>query len=261
MTMEKVLVFGDDGSPGADVAWSWVCAQSWTGWRAEVITAVMPPIGPPPDAADAASHEWEPATRRDASDACGFTAVVHLRADADPRYVLGERVDASLVVIGPTGEGFLKTVHLGSTAAHLLHHPPAPLVVARTAQPVRRVLAAVDGSVHALRALEVVAGAPWAGSIESLELVTVTDDEAEAESSLAAAAAAVPGLPISTRRLPSAESRAEAIFEAAGPETDLIVVGTRGVGVLTRLLAGSTATAVTERAACSVLLAHADAPA
>jgi nucleotide-binding universal stress UspA family protein len=131
-------------------------------------------------------------------------------------------------------------------------------VIARTPRPVRRVLAAVDGSAHAQRALEVVAGAPWADAIDVVEIVTVGNDEAAAEATLAAAARALPGLPVVTRRLPGSASTAQAILDAAGPEVDLIVVGTRGVGALERLLAGSTATAVAERAECCVLLAHVD---
>ena len=47
---EQLLVFGDDGSSGADVAWLWVNEQVWPGWRIEVV-AVEPAIGVRPDRA------------------------------------------------------------------------------------------------------------------------------------------------------------------------------------------------------------------
>ena len=37
-----LLVLGDAGSTGADVAWLWVCNHRWPGWRAEVVTAERP---------------------------------------------------------------------------------------------------------------------------------------------------------------------------------------------------------------------------
>ncbi len=258
MSAEKVLVFGDDHSPGADLAWGWVCAQAWTGWRAEVVTAEMPPIGPPPDTEAAALHDWEPPSWRHAADTCGFSAVQHLRADADPRFVLGQRSDAALVVVGPTGKGFLKVVHLGSTAEHLLHHLPAPLVIARGEQPVRRVLVAVDGSEHAHRAVETLAALPWVGSVEAVEVVMVSDDDAKAAAELERAPTVLDGVPVTTRRLQSGESIAGSILSAAATiDADLIVMGSRGVGPLKRLLSGSTSTAVAGRAPCSVLMVHA----
>ena len=259
MNGTKILVFGDDSSPGADVAWSWVRAQAWPGWRAEVVTAVMPPIGPPPAAADSTPHAWEPPVPRLAPSS-EFADIVHLLADADPRYVLGERVDAALVVVGPTGVGFLKVLHLGSTTDHLVHHPPAPLLIARNDRPVRRVLAAIDGSDHAQYAVEKLAAMPWFANVESVAVVMVSDDDAGATEVLERASAVLGGVSVRTQRLPSAESKAEAILAAADVESvDLVVVGTRGVGPLQRLLAGSTATAIVERAPCSVLMARVDA--
>ena len=29
----RTLVFADDRSPGADVAWLWICSQRWDGWN------------------------------------------------------------------------------------------------------------------------------------------------------------------------------------------------------------------------------------
>lgn len=261
MSDEKVLVFGDDGSPGADAAWAWVCAQRWSGWRAEVITAEMPPIGPPPDSADATLHEWEPPSWRHAPDACGFSEIVHLRADADPRYVLETQVDASVVVVGRARKGLLKAVHLGSTAEHLMHNPPAPLVIARGDGRVRRVLVAVDGSPHAQAAVEALAAMPWTGALDSVELVTVGDDHGKASAGLERARAALGAMAVETTALPGSESIARAIMaRAATIDANLIVVGTRGIGPIKRMLAGSTATAIAEHAPCSVLMAHVDDP-
>ena len=125
---------------------------------------------------------------------------------------------------------------------------------------VRRVLAAVDGSDHAQHAVEALTTMPWFDDVESVAVVMVSDDDAAATEVLERASGTLGGVSVRAQRLPSSESKAEAILAAADAESvDLVVVGTRGVGPLKRLLAGSTATAVVERASCSVLMARFDA--
>ena len=38
--MPKRMVFGDDGSPGADSAWLWINSHDWPGWTIEVLIAL-----------------------------------------------------------------------------------------------------------------------------------------------------------------------------------------------------------------------------
>ena len=101
---------------------------------------------------------------------------------------------------------------------------------------------------------------PWFDDVESVAVVMVSDDDAAVTEVLERASGVLGGVSVRTQRLSSAESKAEAILAAADVESvDLVVVGTRGVGPLKRLLAGSTATAIVERAPCSVLMARVDA--
>ena len=54
------LVFGDDGSPAADVVWLWVNNHRWPGWRISVVTAQPSQPGPPGAAEPSALRPWEP---------------------------------------------------------------------------------------------------------------------------------------------------------------------------------------------------------
>lgn len=252
-----VLVFGDDGSPSADVAWLWICEQHWPGWRAEVVTASPPPLGPPPGEQAAHPHPWEPPTPRvDPGDR--IDEISHLRSDADPRYVLGALTHASLMVIGARGAGLLKALHLGSTAEYLLHQPPGPLVIPKHATPVRRVVVAVDGSAHASRAIAALRSMPWVDDVEQVLLLGVKEQHNELGPALDAAAALLgPRLRVEAREAEVRGSVAGTLLaEAEAMTSDLVVLGTRGLGPVRRMLAGSTASAVTRLAKCAVLLAH-----
>lgn len=253
-----VLVFGDDGSPSADVAWLWVCEQRWPGWRAEVVTASPPPIGPPPGDAAALPHPWEPPTPRLGLGEQSFEAIAHLRSDADPRYVLSALTHASLLVIGARGAGLLKALHLGSTAEYLLHQPPSPMVIPKHATPVRRVIGAVDGSAHAHRAIAALAAMPWIDDVERIVLLGVTEPRTHLEPALRGASELLDGRPGVEVRVEEARGSVAGtlLAEADTVEADLVVLGTRGLGPVRRVLAGSTASAVTRLAKCAVLLAH-----
>ena len=143
MQPRPTLAFGDDGSPAADVSWLWIISHTWTGWRLEIITAQGAPIGPPPTPEDATLHHWDPPTPRRPFAETAFGDVEHLTAEIDPRLALWRPAD--LLVIGPRGPGLLKALHLGSTAEWLLQHPIAPLVIARSGHPARKVVACHDG--------------------------------------------------------------------------------------------------------------------
>jgi len=250
------VLFGDDRSPGADVAWLWVNEQRWPGWRAEVLTAVPPPIGPPPGAEAARPHRWEPDEPRVAFAEAGFAEVIHTRADADPRLALLE-AEADLVVIGSRGHGLVKALHLGSTAEYLLHGPLVPLVVVRHAAVVRRVVVATDGSAHAQRAAATLAGMPWRGDLEAVIAVAIDDGRTDTRAALDAATATLGSVPLECRILPRTRTVAAAILaEAEREHATLVVLGTRGLGGLRRLTLGSTASAVARAAPGAVLVAR-----
>jgi nucleotide-binding universal stress UspA family protein len=254
MSDRRTLVFGDDGSPAADVAWLFVNSHRWPGWRLEVVTAYMPEIpGVPRPGSDSQLHPWDPPQPRTAFSEAQFDEVVALTADADPRLVLSRESD--LLVIGPRGPGLLKSLHLGSTADWLLLHPPAPLLIARHGHTVRTVVVCADGSPHADRVASVLADLPWA---EQLRITILAVDDGRIDVDTATGT--------SRDRLQAAGAAVDVCVHNGKPTAvihrhlldaapDLVALGTRGLTGLRHLRLGSTASAVARTATCSVLVA------
>ncbi len=262
----QLVTFADDGSAGADVAWLWLNNHAWPGWAVEVLTVHPVTAGPPPGPEAAQPHPWQPESPRRVFEESELGAPpVHLAADGDPRAVLGARTSTDLLVVGARGRGVWKALHLGSTTEWLLQCPPAPLVIVRRAGRTGRVLACVDGSPHAARAVQTLAGLPWLGRC-SVTVLGVVEHDRDPATAVAAAAGALGerGADVETLlREPGpmdvfGNVRVD-LFDVLGSlAPDLVVLGTRGLTGLRRLRLGSTASAVAHHAPCSVLLARAD---
>jgi nucleotide-binding universal stress UspA family protein len=252
------LVFGDDRSAGADLAWLWINSQPWPDWELVVLTAVPPPLGQ----VLATEESWPtpvsgPAPRPSFTEP-GFASVEFLEARTDPRILLCQDHAASVVVVGPASQG-LGPWHLGSTTEWLLLGPPSPILVARAGRPVGRVLVATDGSAHAATAIDTFLRLPLARRVDATVLWVDDGTGQGAAADEAAAKLTAAGIDTSTVRRRGRAHRE--ILAEADSSTDLLVLGTRGVGGLDRLRLGSTASAVVRQAPCSVLVAHAPAPA
>jgi nucleotide-binding universal stress UspA family protein len=251
----RLLVLGDDGSPSAEAAWSWLLAQPWPGWALEVVTVVPVPL---PDAEDRGDDEPEPVGRRTPPEELGFASAAHLVVEGDSREVLTGMTDADLVVIGPRGKSPLERLLVGSTANALLSAPPSPVLVVRSRGPVRRVIACTDGSPHAAAAIRALATLPLAASA-SVTLLGVYDDRSPVDEGLSEARSilAEAGIEATTQ---TEEGMVPGIVlrEIDELEADLVVLGTRGLTGLRRLWLGSTASAIAQSAPCSVLVASAD---
>lgn len=250
---DLTLVFGDDGSPAADTAWTWIAAQPWSGWRVDVMTADADPghtrWGEPADL-----QEWIPSWHRSPLD---DATVRFFRAATDPRVMLADRDEADLVVVGRRSGGYRASLVTGSTAEWLLHHPPAPLVLARTADPVASAVLCVDGSAHAGAAQEAFTRLPLAASAE-LTVLGVDDGRSDASGAVEEAVAAVEQKVGAAASLVIEGRPTEAILghlEEARPQ--LVVLGTRGLTGWARLRLGSTASAVVRAAPCTSLVAGA----
>src|SRR5512144_2189755 len=122
----RVLVFGDDGSPGADVAWLWINNHAWPGWRAEVVHATLPPLVGAPLHTPPVLTEWEPPQPRVAFTESRLDDVRHLTVEVDPRIALDSCTHADVMVVGARGRGMLKAFGVGSTTDWLLHRPLGP---------------------------------------------------------------------------------------------------------------------------------------
>lgn len=253
-----LLVFGDDGSPAADVAWLWVCNHPWNGWRVDVLTAAPPPLLHPAAEQAPAAVEWESPHARRPVEGSGFVSLRHLGHAVDPRLALGARSDADLLVVGPQGRGRAERLLVGSTTEWLLHHPPAPTAVVRSATAVQRVIVCVDGSDHALAAARAYAALPLAASAQAT-LVAVDDGRCRPQAAIDAARVAL----APTGQVPYALERrgpvtAAILDSAAELDAQLIVMGTRGLTGWARLRLGSTAGAVVRSTTRSMLVASAD---
>jgi nucleotide-binding universal stress UspA family protein len=190
--------------------------------------------------------------------------------------------DADLIVMGARGLGAVSRFLLGSVSLAVARHAPCPVLVCKGApREVRAVTVALDGSDHARRALD------WLTSTFSLSASTRMRFLGVAEAqhypssapgflapTLRAAVAAVEAerraaleaeLSAAARslraRLPAIETAVvtgvpadEIVQDIERVGTDLVVLGARGAGGITRLLLGSVSEAVLTHAACPVLI-------
>lgn len=263
----RTLVFGDDGSPTADISWLFVNSHVWPGWRVEIVAVEWPDLGPPVPREEAVLHRWDPPHPRHVFSEAGFVEFEHLTAKTDPRLALLR--DSDLLVIGPRGPGLLKTLHLGSTADWLLNNSQAPLLIARHGRPVRNVVLCTDGSKHADRVTNVVVSLPW---IAQLHVTVLAVDDGridvararETATRLLEAAGAEVNVAVPLDESETLLSR----MKVSSPTTvikrhldefepDLVAFGTRGLSGLQRLRVGSTASSIARTASCSVLVASA----
>jgi nucleotide-binding universal stress UspA family protein len=197
--------------------------------------------------------------------------------EGEPRAELLRAIDEwapDLVVLGARGLSAVAGALLGSVSLAVARHAACSvLVVKPAARPLRAVLVAADGSPHAaaaffaslslermldVRVLGVVEPPHFPSSAPAAlqpALRAAADDmmkerSAELEKALADVAAPLHG----KVRVMVGRAAATIVDEAAGRAADLIVVGARGMGHVTRLLLGSVSERVLRHAACPVLI-------
>ena len=256
MTNERILVFGDDGTPAADVAWLWINNQRWPGWRLQAVSAQMPELPGLLPRERTELHVWEPPHPRQVFAEAGFIESAQLMAESDPRLVLS--VTCDLLVIGPRGPGLLKSLYLGSTADWLVAHPVAPLVIVRHAQQVRSVVLCTDGSRHAQRVTGALADLPWLDQLR-VTVLAVDDRRCDVDQASTMAAEQLQRGGATVDVLVVHGKPTDAIMQHLdSAQPDMVALGTRGLTGLHRLRVGSTAAAVARAAACSALVACVD---
>jgi nucleotide-binding universal stress UspA family protein len=177
-----------------------------------------------------------------------------------------------LIAIGPCYPGALGRILVGSVGNGLMHGAAAPVAAAprgyadRERRPIDQIAVAWDGGPGAREAL--VHAEAFARRHEArLHLLTVdvrednmlgyvgweplaprSPDEVLADG----LAAVAPDIVVEGRCLGGA-SIPQTIADYCAPEIDLVVVGSRGYGPLGRVLVGSVATGLLQRAGCPVL--------
>lgn len=247
-----LLALGDDGSEPADTAWRWISSHAWPGWHIDVLTAEMDESrvewGKPP-----LTEEWTPAWPRPVDAVTGAATVRFRKVVTDPRAMLAD-VEADLLVVGVRSGGYLDALVTGSTTEWLLHHPPAPLLVARVDDEVEKVLVCADGSDHASHAIRSFCALPLAKSA-AVAVVAVDDGRVDVDAALEEAAGQLEGNVASVAVIRSQGSPPRQILDVLESEApQLAVLGTRGLTGWQRLRLGSTAAAVVRAARCNSLV-------
>lgn len=255
--MARLLVFGDDGSIGADTAWGWVCNQDWNGWAVKVVSvAPLDADHPEPEAPQPAP----PTTERMAPPEARFSSIEHAVGYGKPQEVLAN-VPADLLVIGPRGRGWRKKARLGSVAEALIQAPSAPVVIARQICKVEQVILAVDGSSHAQAATDMVGSMPWAHQVAVTVMCVDAGDghgagfAQEAIKRLEGKVRSLEAVVPVPRDIDITVNVRHSIEEHINQNPcQLVVMGTQGLHGLKRLYLGSVASHVTHHVESSVLL-------
>ena len=286
------ILIGVDGSPAADIACQFVASRTWpTGTRVTLLGALEPAVdwaGPGVPGGDWLTMDTAALglvleERADALRRGGLsveTRVVRGRPEALLIQLASESF-ADLIVVGSRGLGPVASAIRGSVSAFLVDHAGCPVLVARSPEATRMLLA-TDGTESSLRIPRLLSGwgnafrglpveilsvaprdafvTPWApeheadGATES-DLVVhrrIAEQVADEMMELGwqAAAVAVAGDP--GREILEAEREWRA---------DLVVTGSRGISTLRRLVAGSVAHDVLLHARSSVLVMRGQVPA
>lgn len=209
------------------------------------------------------------------------TRLVEGRAASVIVDVVGE-IGADLVILGARGHGAFEQALLGSVSAEVVDQTHCAVLVARRPS-AGRILIGTDGSEAAMSAIAFVGGSRlfgasmarviyavdlnpswWMGfvpgdaSVAVDPYVSVVIEGRRRGDEVTSAAATLlrsDGLDASTV-VHEGPAAAAIVQEARTWNADLVVVGTRGNGLLKRLLLGSTARSVLHHAAASVLIAR-----
>ena len=187
-----------------------------------------------------------------------------------------KELDADLLVVGPHGLGRIDSILLGSVSQSLLQSMPTSILVSR--EPIRvpeRILLAFDGSPHSLAAVRLLAKFPLP---PEARIDVLTSTGARAARLAPSGAAELGDLDVlAEQHAAEVISRALDVLRAAGRtatpqvrhgdpkhdilaaahdlDSDLIVVGARGIGGFRGMILGSVSRAVSKAAPCSTLVA------
>lgn len=189
--------------------------------------------------------------------------------------------NADLVVVGARGLGRIKRFLLGSVSLAVARHVSCPvLVVKGRARKLGSVIVGMDGSEDSFQALRFLLSLPLARQTK-LRLLSVIEPiryptsapgavrghlirmlreienerRGELEKVLEKAAAELGGsITRVTRSTPTGNPADVIVAAAAAHDADLVVVGARGLGGVTRLLLGSVSEKVLGYARCPVLI-------
>jgi nucleotide-binding universal stress UspA family protein len=283
------ILLATDGSNDAKVAVEWLRHLPLPPDREMlVITVFSPPVLPiEPDMLDELRTALIAEARRLADDTAAELNVGRATGrvvEGDPRREIIDAArswGADLIVLGARGLGAIREFLLGgSVSLSVVRDAPCPVLVCKgSPRDVRTVTVGLDGSEHARAALAWLAALPLPAAVR-VRLLGVAESQHYPSSApgilgatLHTAVAAVEGarraalekeltaaaatLLARVRTEVSALTGKPAdviVREAEEDAADLVVVGSRGAGALTRLLLGSVSESVLRHAPCPVLV-------
>jgi nucleotide-binding universal stress UspA family protein len=193
--------------------------------------------------------------------------------------VEAERFDADLIVVGARGQSTAERLLLGSVSSEVVDHAHRPVLVVRSSR-FDRILVATDGSDPAgaaaafvrssslfadarVRVLSVIdPGMPWwtgLSAVDGAAAAEAYDDVVDAARRHAEEAARSTAERIGSEHLTVAATyggdvASTIVAEASTWSADTVVIGTRGLGMVKRLLLGSVSRDVLHQAPMSVLV-------
>jgi nucleotide-binding universal stress UspA family protein len=190
--------------------------------------------------------------------------------------MLVRELHADLLVVGPHGLGRIDSILLGSVSQSLLQSMPTSILLSR--EPVRvpqRILLAFDGSPHSLAAVRLLAEFPLppearidvltstgarAGTLASSRKADLRDFEVVAGQHAAEVTRQAVDLlraagRAATPQVRHGDPKHDILAAAHDLDSDLIVVGARGIGGFRGMILGSVSRAVSKAAPCSTLVA------
>ncbi|MCR1783277.1 universal stress protein [Nocardioides carbamazepini] len=260
------IVVAADGSKHADRAVTWAAEQAALEHRPLVVLTADEGRG---------DHTNAEAVRR-ARDAVPDLEVVGLTTTGDPRGTLVDlSQDARLVILGSRGRGTVRSMLLGSVSAAVSRLSYCPVVVCRPGADKKHdkgVIVGADGTESSLLVLDfafaqaslrgqalTVVHCVWdvVAAVAGLRNVRVEDvdlgpeDEAHLllAESVAGFAEKYPDVPVTLR---VTHGLVDDVLGSRTADWDLVVVGRHPLDTVGRLVTGSIATAVVERARTTV---------
>lgn len=155
-----------------------------------------------------------------------------------------DRAGSTLVAVGSHGHSRPVGIVIGSTATELIHKAPCSVLVARTALDAfpSQIVVGLDGSDESLAAYDVAQALALRFKARLIPVVAYLDDDIEPDAIQQQVA----------RRVRGVFNRPVDALVSASAESDLLVVGSRGLRGLRAL--GSVSEQVAHQAASSVLI-------
>ena len=266
----RVLV-ATDGSPRAEEAARQACRLSVA--LGSSLEAVFVVDTAHPHRADVET-EGEAALARVARIAAdvGIQAPTRLVA-GEPEAAIVEEArehDVDLVAVGPDAGVLGGAIRVGRVAAHVIREAPCSVLLAREAGPTfpQRLACGIDGSEGSVTTAGLAAeiAAACGAELRLLHVIpvfrgdnaewTLDEDEPSPPDIEPSVHAAVAHGVVPVREMAMGRPESAIVAAATRDDTDLVVVGHRGLGGVARALLGSVSEHVTTHARCSVLVAR-----